>query len=124
MRRNVPESPRWLSAHGKSDKADEIVSKAEQFVQSKLGEQLPAVEAVEVADERTDINLKLLFYPPFLLRLLLFATTWFFYYIGNYAWLTLTPELLDKKGIELSEYLSPDTDRYRLFGRCFTCRIY
>jgi len=106
MRRNVPESPRWLSAHGKSDKADEIVSRAEQFAEFKLGGDLPTIEADEVVDQRREINLKLLFYPPYLVRLLLFAATWFFYYIGNYAWLTLTPELLDKKGIELSQSIS------------------
>ena len=39
-------------------------------------------------------------------RIILFGAIWFFYYIGNYAWLTLTPELLQKKGVELTQSIS------------------
>ena len=106
MRRNIPESARWLSAHGKFEKADEIISKSEEFVKSKLGTDLPPVISSEDSYSEKEINLRSLFYPPFLLRLLLFGTVWFFYYIGNYAWLTLTPELLQKKGVELSQSIS------------------
>ena len=106
MRRKIPESPRWLSTHGKLEKANAIVSVSEEFVKTKLGTDLPPVSIAEGEYTDKDFKLKSLFYPPFFLRLLLFAITWFFYYIGNYAWLTLTPELLQKKGVELSQSIS------------------
>ncbi|HET7387684.1 MAG TPA: MFS transporter [Nocardioidaceae bacterium] len=40
VRRNVPESPRWLFIHGKQDKADEIVSGIERDVEEETGRSL------------------------------------------------------------------------------------
>ena len=106
MRRNIPESARWLSEHGRLEDADIIVTKSEQFVMSKTGGELPKIIHGETSPAGGSISFRILFRPPFLNRLMLFAFTWFFYYIGNYAWLTLTPELLEKKGVELSQGIS------------------
>ena len=98
MRRNIPESARWLSSNGNYEKADEIVSSAEIYVQKKTGADLPEVTGTE-SPNTDEINVRSLFCPPLIFRIILFGTIWFFYYIGNYAWLTLTPELLQKKGL-------------------------
>ncbi len=105
MRRNIPESARWLSSNGKIEKADEIVSSAELFTQNKTGADLPEITEPDTANAG-DYNLKSLFCPPLIFRIIMFGTIWFFYYIGNYAWLTLTPELLQKKGFELTQSIS------------------
>ena len=106
MRRNIPESPRWLSSHGHVDKADSIVSESETFTELKTGKKLPAAVSSISSDEQKECSFNSLFMAPLFSRIILFGTIWFFYYIGNYAWLTLTPELLEKKGIQLSQSIS------------------
>lgn len=41
VRRNVPESPRWLFIHGRDEEADRIVSEIERDVESETGQPLP-----------------------------------------------------------------------------------
>lgn len=44
VRRNVPESPRWLFIHGRGDEADALVSSAEEQVRAEHGRELPPPE--------------------------------------------------------------------------------
>ena len=42
IRQYVPESPRWLAAHGQSDRAEQVMQGIENKVSARLGKPLPA----------------------------------------------------------------------------------
>ncbi|WP_419909954.1 MFS transporter [Hoeflea sp.] len=102
MRSGLPYSVHWLLSRGRIAEAEAIVDEAEQRARDILGHDLPPPDP---ADDTTIFG-RTAFYdllkPPYLQRLVLIATIWFFYYIGNYAWLTLAPTLFVKEGYTLT----------------------
>src|SRR5262249_2806696 len=50
MRRSLPESPRWLAAHGRGAEADAIVTQMECEAEAKTGAALPAPEVSRPPD--------------------------------------------------------------------------
>lgn len=90
FRRHLPESPRWLMLRGNTAEADRMVTAAETYARSHgdYGTPMPT--------SATPISM------PFRAAVALFLGIWFVYYIGNYAWLTLTPTLLTKEGFSLT----------------------
>jgi MFS family permease len=54
VRRNVPESPRWLFIHGREDEGDAVVRDIEARVASDTGKDLPTVsETITIRQRRT-----------------------------------------------------------------------
>jgi len=97
----LPESPRWLVLHGKYDKADEVVTRMERFARSK-GVDLPLPEVHEISGEKGRFPTSYLFHRPYAMRLLVLASMWFLWYIGNYGFLGDAATLLSDQGITLA----------------------
>jgi MFS family permease len=55
VRRNVPESPRWLFIHGREQEAERIVDQIEAEVRAEVGEELPEPEGEIVVTQRDAI---------------------------------------------------------------------
>ena len=60
VRRNVPESPRWLFIHGRETEGEEVVRDIEARVASDSGKELPAVSETITIRQRKTIGLPLI----------------------------------------------------------------
>ena len=102
MRHKLPPSAHWLLGKGRVGEADATVTRAEQLAEQKMGHALPPVGDTLTGEPTKRGSVAELVRPPYIGRVTMFAAAWFFYYVGNYAWLTLAPTLLVNAGYSLT----------------------
>lgn len=106
LRARLPESPRWLEAHGRHESAEAIAREMERTVALETGAQLPPPEAGagETGSRRgawTEI-----WRSPYLSRTLMLTIFNIFQAIGFYGFAAWVPVLLVNEGIDVTKSLT------------------
>jgi len=100
----LPESPRWLALHGRVAEADAVVRRMEAGAAAR-GIVLPEPRPANVSGETHAFPFRALFRRPYGTRLILLASMWFFWYIGNYGFLGDAATLIAGQGFAVSSSL-------------------
>jgi len=106
VRRALPESPRWLEAHGRAVEADVITSKIEQRVARDLGSQIPPIHTRTDAPMVRPAEAISLWTPPYRRRTIVLIVFHLFQTIGYFGFSNWLPTLLVSQGIELGKSLA------------------
>ncbi|MBN8874188.1 MAG: MFS transporter [Rhodospirillales bacterium] len=105
LRRELPESPRWLARHGRYAEAEAIMAGIEAKVSAETGP-LPAPKAgIAAAEEEGRSSFAELWQPPYVSRTILLSVFNFFQTFGYYGFAAWVPTLLIAKGITVTTSL-------------------
>ncbi len=103
IRRGVPESPRWLAMHGRTQEADFIMTALEARVREEYGAPLPPIGTPERVVARG--RFFEMFGPAYRGRTLMLVIFQIFQTVGFYGFANWVPTLLIKQGITVTSSL-------------------
>ena len=99
----IPESPRWLAAHGRVAEADIIVSALEAKIAAQYGRALPPVGPADAVVPRGSVME--IFRPPYRSRTFMLVIFNAFQAVGFYGFANWVPTLLIRQGITVTSSL-------------------
>jgi len=103
IRQRIPESPRWLIAHGNLEEAERVTSEVERRVSEELGAPLPPPKIETAAEQRG--NFLEIFDSTYGPRTFMLMVFHFFQTIGYYGFASWVPTLLIANGIGITSSL-------------------
>lgn len=106
IRRAVPESPRWLIAHGQLDAAEAVTSLMEQRVEADRGTRLPTAQVVPTSPKPAAAGIGRIFAPPYASRTVMLMVFNFAQTIGYYGFASWVPSLLIARDITTTTSLA------------------
>ncbi|RKP43445.1 MFS transporter [Trinickia fusca] len=104
IRRNIPESPRWLARHGRLEEAERIVASIEQRVAAEKGIALPTPQRVSAEMEGRG-SYREIFGPLYLKRTIMLSIFNMAQVIGFYGFAAWVPTLLIHRGVHVTASL-------------------
>jgi putative MFS transporter len=106
LRARLPESPRWLEAHGHRESAEAATREMERRVMAEVEGQLPPPEpSADETAQRQGVWTEI-WRPPYLDRTLMLTIFNVFQAIGFYGFAAWVPVLLVNQGIEVTKSLT------------------
>ncbi|HEV3355284.1 MAG TPA: MFS transporter [Pseudonocardiaceae bacterium] len=99
----LPESPRWLSRHGRVEDAENVVRRIETETAARYGQLPEPAQGVE-AEQRT-VRYRELLIGPLGRRTVLLIVVWVFQTLGFYGFTAWVPTLLVQHGFDLTKAL-------------------
>ncbi len=105
IRRQLPESPRWLEQHGRVAEAAAIVADLEKKIEADTGQPLPPPEAVSGEAERKSGSWMEIWSEAYRSRTIMLVIYNLFQTVGYYGFASWVPQLLVSQGIEVTKSL-------------------
>ena len=99
VRLGLPESPRWLDAHGFSEEANRTMTAIEDHVRSEIGSELPAAQTIAGEMQRESGSWMEIWSPHYLKRTIMLIVFNLFQTIGFYGFAAWVPILLFSEGV-------------------------
>ena len=105
IRRAIPESPRWLEQHGRTEEAARVMDDIEARVCAETGRELPPVELVEGETEQAAGSWMEMWRQPYRSRTILLIVFQVLQAVGYYGFASWVPTFLISQGIAVTKSL-------------------